>query len=255
MAIGRTAAAGLGAGVILALAVTEASAQSLAAPGSGAPNVRSVSLWYKAQSDTSCPRKILMRATVLTDGPGAVKLIIRKAGGGKSGALMATAKKQSDGKYVATYTQQFSIEKNTRTKYMAEAGVGKISPWITFEETCGPQPRKESKTKGAPKRMGTPLSELDKTPKPKGGGKPLPSAEDEPQGGKRLCKGNLSVKRYMAATRAGGIATALAGWALSARSKYGKAFARYSNASDRREDCNGVPGVFTCTVSARPCRG
>jgi hypothetical protein len=247
--------AALGAGTILALAAAEASAQSLATPGSGAPNIRSVSLWYKAQSDTSCPRRIMMRATALTDGPGPVKFIIRKAGGGTSGTLAATAKKQSDGKYVATYTQQFSIEKNTRTKYMAEAGVGKISPWITFDETCGPQPRKETKTKGASPRQGTPLSELDKPSKPKGGGKPLPTAENEPGGGKRLCKGNLSVKRYMAATRAGGIATALAGWVLSARSKYGKAFGRYANASDKREQCKGVPGVFTCTVSARPCRG
>jgi hypothetical protein len=237
---------------------------SAAATGAQALEVSQVQLAIVASEKIDCPRPVTLKARALTDGPGTVKFVIRKAGGGKSEELSAQSVKGPDGKYSATCTQQFSIPKNETTKYMAEVvGAGKISPWVDFDETCGPQPRKETKTTGAPPRKGKHISELDKDPKPdgkpipSGDGKPLPSGEGKPLpggGGKPIaeCKPTVTAKRVAAVTKAGGIASAWIAWSAGVEKTYGVSYSSVFDAKDKKSDCNWL-GTYTCTVSAKPC--
>jgi hypothetical protein len=227
--------------------------------------VSQVYLAYQASEKMECPRTITMKARALTDGPGTVKFIFRKAGGGKSGELSAQSVKGPDGKYSASYTQVFGIPKNTETKYMVEVvGHGKISPWIDLKEECGPQVRTETKTTGAPPRKGRHISERDKDPKPDG--KPLPSNDPKPvpSGGKPLpgnndekplpqCKGTVTAKRVAAVTKAGGIASAWVAWSVGVEKMHGVPYSSVLDAKNRKSSCSGVL-VYTCTVSAQPCR-
>jgi len=257
-AMSRFVQAGLIVGATLSIATTSAtSAKAL--------EVSQVQLGIIASEDNDCPRTITLKAWAHTDGPGTVKFVIRKAGGGKSGELSAQAVKGPAGNYLATYTQVFSIPKNTDTKYMAEVvGHPKISPWVPLNETCGPQPRDKTTTKGAPPRKGKHISELDKDPKPdgkpipSGDGKPIPSGDGKPipsGDGKPIaqCKATVSAKRIAAVTKAGGIASAWIAWSVGVKKLHGGAWDSVSNAKDKKSDCNWL-GTYTCTVSAKPCR-
>jgi hypothetical protein len=250
------------AGLIVGATISIAAASATSVK---ALEVSQVYLAYQASEKTECPRAITMKARALTDGPGTVKFVFRKAGGGKSGELSAQSVKGPDGKYSASYTQVFSIPKNTETKYMVEVvGKGKISPWIDFKEICGPQVRTETKTTGAPPRKGRHISELDKDPKPDG--KPLPSGEGKPlpSGGKPLpgnndakplpqCRATVTAKRVAAATRAGGIASAWLAWSHGVEKTYGVTYSSVLDAKNKKSSCSGV-AIYTCTVSAQPCR-
>ncbi len=245
------------------VAVPAASAQQADRLTSGTTpvGVRSVHLSYVAHKDTACPRQIMMRVAAVTDGPGSVRFVVRKAGGGKSEPLVAQSVRGANGQYSASLTQTFAIAENTRTRYMAEAvDQGKISSWIDFDERCGPQPRTEGGTRGPPPRSGRPVSELEPDPAPAHAGKPTDAGKPVPAGGgkpmpgdgKRICKDRLEVKRYAAATQVLGIATAKMAWQAEAAGRYGKPFDDWSKAQDREERCTGVR-VYQCTVAARPC--
>lgn len=264
-------AACLGAVALSAVAISIASAQvgdRLRTPGAKPFAVQKVFLSYMPSKETRCPRRILMRVGALTSGPGEVRFVVRKAGGGASTPLTAQAVRGSNGQYSATYNQQFTIDRNTTTKYMAEAvGTGKISPWIDFDERCGPQPRTNYGTRGAPTRPGRPLAEVDREPdkpmpgnsgKPMPGnaGKPMPDADGSrpsPGGGKRVCKSTvITSKRVAAKNQDFGIRTARVGWEYKARKDFGKAFDNFDLAQDKTQVCRGV-GLYNCTVSGRPC--
>jgi hypothetical protein len=177
----------------------------LRTPGARPMEVQKVFLNYSVSKEKGCLRRILMRVGALTNGPGDVRFIIRKAGGSASAPVAARAERGSNGQHSATYNQPFTIDRNTTTKYMAEAvGTGKISSWIDFDERCGPQPRSSSGTRGAPSREGRPISEFDRTPVRPGagdgrpiqpsGGKPMPSS-----GGKRVMVGVVALLAVQAA--------------------------------------------------------
>lgn len=228
-------ASGVAAGIATGLP-TAGQAQSLTAPQAQPPTVKLVTLSYEAESDKSCPRKIVMRASAFTDGPGPVNFVIRKAGGGASGQLAAVAKMGPRGKYLATFTQRFTIAKSERTKYMAETGPGKISKWITFDETCTP-PRVPTDTGGSSKPDG---------------GKPVPTGDNPRPGGKPTCKGTISFKRPVV-SKLIGVPISIRYWEDHVETVHGPKFGDWSSAKDKRVSCAGIPGAWYCSISAKPC--
>jgi hypothetical protein len=227
--------------------------------------VKEVGLSYAASEKIDCPRTITMGVWANTDGPGVVRFVIRKAGGGKSDQIAAQVVKLPSG-YRALHTQVFKIPANTDTQYMAEAlGHGKISAWMPLKETCGPQVRTQTRTTGVTPKPGRHISERDENPKPSGG-KPLPSGDSKPLpsgGGKPipgagdekpiLCKSTVTAKRVAAVTRAGGVASAWVAWSVGVEKLHGVQFSSVFDAKEKKSSCTGAV-VYSCTVSARPCR-
>lgn len=262
--------AGLIAGAMLSVAALSAPAHAL--------DVSQVQLAIADSGGASCPRDATVTAYAHTDGPGTVKFVIRNDSGGKTGELSATAVKGPAGNFLATYKQTFKITTDVDIKYMAEAiGHGKISNWVAFKATCGPQVRTKTSTKasdakppvkkssddGPQPRTKTSTKKSDAAPpakkadkddgkpatKPASGGKPIPNA------GKPVadCKPRLSVTRTLAVTRTGGIATAQATWQSTALAAYGAAYSRWSNAKNQSTSCDRKGLTFDCTVAADPC--
>lgn len=249
-----------------------------ATTGAHALEVSQVQLGVADSGGSACPRNAKVMAWAHTDGPGVVKFVIRNDSGGKTGEIVVNSVKGPAGNFIATYSNTFKIQTDVDIKYMAEAvGHGKISPWVQFTAECGPSPKKTTTTTAGDTPKGKHISEIDKpTPKkttkttagdtPKG--KHISEIDkDEPTGkpaqnaGKptskpipdAACKPPVSVTRGLAATRAGGLATAQAAWQSTSAAWYGPRYARWSNAEDQNSSCVRKTLTFECTVSARPC--
>jgi hypothetical protein len=261
------------------LIAASASFAAIATTGAGALEVNQVQLGVADTGGSACPRDAKVMAWAHTDGPGVVKFVIRNDSGGKTGEIAINAVKGAAGNFIATYSNTFKIQTDVDIKYMAEAvGHGKISPWVQFKAECGPQPRKTTTTTSGDKPKGKHVSEVDKpqprkTTKTTGGDTPKgkhasnTDQDDEPKGkpaqnaGKPAskplptaqCKPTISVMRGLAATRAGGLATAQAAWQTTAAAAYGVSYGRWSNAEDQSQRCERKVLTFECTVSARPC--
>ena len=242
--------------------------------------VSKVELGVADSGGSSCPRDAKITAWAHTDGPGTVKFVIRNDSGGKTGVLSANAVKGPTGNYLATYSHTFKITTDVDIKYMAEVvGHPKISKWVPLKAKCGPQPRKNVTTSKSGAKPPTRSASDDDGPKPRktsstksssGGpkakhisesknkGKPA-SGDSKPNssGGKPVatCKPMISATRTLAATRAGGLASARAAWQSTALAAYGTAYARWSNAKDQSSSCSRKGLTFNCTVKARPCKG
>lgn len=239
-------------------------------------DVSQVQLAVVDNGGVSCPRDATVMAWAHTNGPGTVKFVIRNDGGGKTGELSATAVKGAAGNYLATYTHTFKITADVDIKYMAEAvGQGKLSNWVPFKATCGPQVRTKKSSAEPPAKKGPPAkktSDVDEgkpaskgsdaeppaknasTGKPAGSGKPAGTGKPAAGPGKPVaqCGDRISVTRFAALTRIGGKATAEAGWALEVKKHYPNGWGNWNNANDRNTSCK-FAGTWYCTASARPC--
>jgi hypothetical protein len=247
---------------------------------SHALKVNSVQLGILSEKGGACPRDATLKAWAHADGPGSVKFIIHGASGSQSGPLAATAVKGAAGNYLATYTRKITIATDVDTKYRVEvAGSGKFSNWVPLKAECGPKPRpnSETKTKGSDAVPPAKKAGDDDGPKPRkttktqgssgeppakkasgddgkpttrSAGKPTSKPNSKPV---KTCKANVSVSRYGAYTKAGGIITARNAWRATVIQNYGTKWAHLSRASGRHESCSRKKGLFTCTVSAKPC--
>lgn len=254
-----------------------------AAP-SHALKVNSVQLGILAEKGGACPRDATLKAWAHVDGPGSVKFIIHGASGSQSGPLAATAVKGAAGNYLATHTRNITIATDVDTKYRVEvAGTGKFSNWVPLKAECGPKPRpkSETKTKGSDSTPPVKKAGEDDGPKPRkttktqGSSSKPPTKKASGDDGKpatkpvntpttkpaskpnskpvKTCKANVSVNRYGALTKAGGIISARNAWRAAVIQNYGTKWAQLSKASDRHESCSRKKGLFTCAVSAKPC--
>ncbi|WP_119303981.1 hypothetical protein [Dongia deserti] len=238
-------------------------------------DVSKVELAVIDNGGVSCPRDATVTAWAHTNEPGTVKFVIRNDSGGKTGELSAAAVKGPAGNYLATYTQTFKITADVDINYMAEAvGQGKLSDWVSFKATCGPQVRtkKSSAEPPAKKTPAKKTSDVNKdepttkgpdaeppaqqtsTGKPASSGKPTGAGKPTAGPGKPVeqCGDAISVTRLAAVTRIGGKATAEAGWAQEVKKHYPDNWGNWNNAKDRNTSCK-FAGTWNCTASARPC--
>jgi hypothetical protein len=257
------------AGAVLGAAVLVA----LSAASVRALDVSRVELAVVDNGGASCPRDATVTAWAHVDGPGTVEFVIRNDSGGKTGEVAATAVKGPAGNYLATYTRTFKITADVDIKYMAEAvGQGKVSNWVPFKATCGPQVRSGKSTadplakkgpaakptsevdKDEPIRTGEPSGKDASTGQPAGSGKPAGGGKPTAGPGKPVaqCGDKISVTRFAALTQVGGKATAEAGWALEVKKHYPDGWGNWNNANDRNTSCK-FAGTWYCTASARPC--
>jgi len=219
--------------------------------GASAVEVSKVELGFTDNGSSACPRIITMKAWAHTEGPGLVEFVISNSSGNKTGALSAKAVKGPTGNWLATLTHKFKITTNVDTKYMAEVkGSPKLSEWVPLKEAC--QGKAPTTVKGAGitgKHISENGQDQDNTPKPTGGGKPLPS--DKPLA--QCLNEKVTAQRIAAVTRASGTITAWIAWEHAVKKVYGAKYADSFSAQSRKADCKWS-GLFNCTVSAIPCR-
>ena len=55
-------------------------------------------------------------------------------------------------------------------------------------------------------------------------------------------------------SRKGAEAAAIRKWQLFTAEEYGTAWGKYAKAGSKRMDCKSAGGLWTCAVTARPCR-
>lgn len=263
------------------------------AQGRTAVQVDRVQLAVADSGGASCPRDATLTAWAHTNGPGVVRFVIHNQGGGKTGELKADAVPGAAGTYLATYKHTFKVTTDVDTQYMAQvAGSGQESNWVPFTASCGPKPRDTSSARGsagqppartaspparaasesrarastgtpsdggsgappartAPQSKPDPQDESGGNSKPNSGGssKPNPSSSND---GKQ-CGRMITSTRVLAATRNGGVLSALAAWKLAAMSEYPSSWGQFDNAKDSSLGCKRVGLTFNCTASARPC--
>lgn len=235
--------------------------------------VSKVQLGIKVTKYGKCPRTAVLKIWAHTDGPGTVRFRIHGANGSQTGELGATAVAGAASTYLATYSRNITIATNVDTSYQAaETGSHKLSNWVPLKARCGPAPVKAGKHKTS---NGNPILGKKKVPKkiPNRSGKKKTSKKIPKRSGKRgkpigkpinssnakpisACKSKrISLTSKGAVTKNGGITAAKIAWLLATGVKYGVQWQDLGNSADQRQSCKRRGALYSCTVSARPCKG
>lgn len=261
-------------------------AVSLALAGASAAQagkIKKLQLGIVVEKGADCPRIATLNAWAHVEGPGVVPIVIRNASGNTTGVQHVPAVQGPTGNWLATYTNQFNITTDVKTRYRAEiAGGGKRSNWVVLEATCGPQVRTTTKTVGSTgkppvKKAGSsdgpqvrtttktvgssgkpPVKKAEVPATKPATGKPITKPANG-QAGKpttkptKLCKSQKIVAtRHGALTKPGGLKTARVAWMAGVKKTYGTGWMNPNHAKNWKQECK-LSGMFTCTVSGYPC--